>query len=211
MATGKLNAGERRRARPPDTSKPERSTLGDSAVEQRTMAFDGSWQMYTQENQEEFFRAVSVPDAVIRMIRDVKPVTVIQQKGDDIKVTMKTPIRSQTNTLTLGKEVQVTTMEGKKVKVGPEKFPVRRHSNDAKFNHKTSAVVVTLPHPQCTSRMEEGKMICETEKFTHTREILGDEMVETLTAGSVTLTRRSRRILWIRKHVEFQAHRYNRG
>ncbi|XP_028842298.1 fatty acid-binding protein, liver-like isoform X2 [Denticeps clupeoides] len=186
MATGKLNAGERRRARPPDTSKPERSTLGDSAVEQRTMAFDGSWQMYTQENQEEFFRAVSVPDAVIRMIRDVKPVTVIQQKGDDIKVTMKTPIRSQTNTLTLGKEVQVTTMEGKKVKVGPEKFP-------------------------CTSRMEEGKMICETEKFTHTREILGDEMVETLTAGSVTLTRRSRRILWIRKHVEFQAHRYNRG
>lgn len=31
---------------------------------------------------------------------------------------------------------------------------------------------------QCMVRLEDGKLICTTEKFTHVREIQGQEMVE---------------------------------
>ncbi|XP_022056484.1 fatty acid-binding protein, liver-like [Acanthochromis polyacanthus] len=47
---------------------------------------------------------------------------------------------------------------------------------------------------KCTVREENGKLISETEKFTSVREIQGDDMVETITAGSVTFTSRSKRV-----------------
>nr|AAI53503.1 Api5 protein [Danio rerio] len=44
------------------------------------MAFSGTWQVYAQENYEEFLRAISLPEEVIKLAKDVKPVTEIQQK-----------------------------------------------------------------------------------------------------------------------------------
>lgn len=51
------------------------------------------------------------------MARDIKPIVEIQQKGDDFVVTSKTPRQTVTNSFTLGKEADITTMDGKKLKV----------------------------------------------------------------------------------------------
>ncbi|XP_040045532.1 fatty acid-binding protein, liver [Gasterosteus aculeatus] len=47
---------------------------------------------------------------------------------------------------------------------------------------------------KCTVREENGKLIAETEKFTSVREIQGDDMVETITAGPETFISRSKRV-----------------
>ncbi|XP_023668867.1 fatty acid-binding protein 10-A, liver basic [Paramormyrops kingsleyae] len=126
------------------------------------MAFTGTWEVYVQENYEEFLRAISLPEDVIKMAKDVKPVTEIQQNGNDFVVTSKTPRQSVTNSFTIGKETEITTLDGKKLK--------------------------------CTVRLEGGKLICETDKFSHIQEIKGDEMVETITKESATMIRRSRKV-----------------
>uniref|UniRef100_A0A8B9HKG5 Fatty acid-binding protein, liver n=1 Tax=Astyanax mexicanus TaxID=7994 RepID=A0A8B9HKG5_ASTMX len=112
------------------------------------MAFSGTWQVYAQENYEEFLRAISLPEDVIKMAKDVKPVTEIQQSGNDFTITSKTPGKSVTNSFTIGKEAEITTMDGRKLK--------------------------------CTVKMEAGKLICQTDKFSHMQEIKGGEMVEVI-------------------------------
>ncbi|XP_037651349.1 fatty acid-binding protein, liver-like [Sebastes umbrosus] len=47
---------------------------------------------------------------------------------------------------------------------------------------------------KCIVREENGKLIAVTEKFTSVREIQGDDMVETITAGPVTFISRSKRV-----------------
>uniref|UniRef100_A0A8B9C5H9 Cytosolic fatty-acid binding proteins domain-containing protein n=1 Tax=Anser brachyrhynchus TaxID=132585 RepID=A0A8B9C5H9_9AVES len=81
------------------------------------MAFSGTWQVYAQENYEEFLKALALSEELIKVARDIKPVVEIQQKGDDFVVTSKTPKQSVTNSFTLGKEADITTMDGKKLKV----------------------------------------------------------------------------------------------
>jgi len=44
-------------------------------------------------------------------------VTEIQQKGNDFTITSKTPGKTVTNSFTIGKEAEITTMDGKKLKV----------------------------------------------------------------------------------------------
>ncbi|KAG5857995.1 fatty acid-binding protein 10-A, liver basic [Anguilla rostrata] len=126
------------------------------------MAFSGTWQVYAQENYEEFLRAISLPEDVIKIAKDVKPITEIQQNGNDFVVTSKTPKQSVTNSFTIGKEADITTMDGKKLK--------------------------------CVVKMEGGKLISQTDKFTHIQELKGDEMVESLTVGSTTLIRKSKKV-----------------
>ncbi|XP_062854731.1 fatty acid-binding protein, liver [Trichomycterus rosablanca] len=123
--------------------------------------FSGTWQMYEQGDPEEFMKAVSVPDLMKKMMKDVKPVTTIKQKGDEFQISVKTPLRSNTNTFTIGTENEFTTLHGFKAKATPQ--------------------------------MVDGKIIIETEKLTHIREIVGEEMVETLKAGTATLIRKYRR------------------
>ncbi|XP_062449821.1 fatty acid-binding protein, liver [Rhea pennata] len=80
------------------------------------MAFSGTWQVYAQENYEEFLKAIALPADVIKVAKDIKPTIEIQQKGDNFTVTSKTPKQSVTNSFTLGKEADITTMDGKKLK-----------------------------------------------------------------------------------------------
>lgn len=54
---------------------------------------------------------------VVKMRKEVKPVLVIEQNGKDFTVTVKTPLRTHVNTFTIGKETEVTAMDGKKFKV----------------------------------------------------------------------------------------------
>merc|ERR1711970_1418271 len=137
-------------------------TLVKEKAKQRSMAFSGTWQVYVQENYEEFLRAISLPEDVIKLAKDIKPVTEIKQTGNDFVITSKTPGKSVTNSFTIGKEAEITTMDGKKLK--------------------------------CVVKMEGGKMMCNTDKFSHIQEIVGGEMVETLTVGSTSLIRRSKKM-----------------
>merc|ERR1712002_1378730 len=110
---------------------------------ERNMDFNGTWQVYSQENYEEFLRAMELPEDVIKMAKDIKPITVI-------------------NSFTIGKEADITTMDGKKLK--------------------------------CIVNLEGGKLVCNTGKFCHIQELKGGEMVETLTMGSTTLVRKSKKM-----------------
>lgn len=63
------------------------------------------------------FFSTELPDDVIKMAKDVKPITEIKQTGNDFVITSKTPGKSVTNSFTIGKEAEITTMDGKKLKV----------------------------------------------------------------------------------------------
>lgn len=58
-----------------------------------------------------------LPEDVIKMAKDIKPITEIKQNGNDFVVTSKTPGKTVTNSFTIGKEADITTMDGKKLKV----------------------------------------------------------------------------------------------
>ncbi|XP_048357095.1 fatty acid-binding protein, liver-like [Sphaerodactylus townsendi] len=126
------------------------------------MAFNGTWQVYVQENYEAFLKAIALPEDIIKTAKDIKPIIEIQQTGNNFVITSKTPNKSVTNTFTLGKETEMSTMDNKKVK--------------------------------CTVNLVDGKLISKTDKFTHEQEIIGNEMVEKITAGSATFVRKSRKI-----------------
>ncbi|XP_005988821.1 fatty acid-binding protein 10-A, liver basic isoform X2 [Latimeria chalumnae] len=126
------------------------------------MAFNGTWKVYEQENVEEFLQAVSMSEEMVKVAKDVQPVIDIKQDGEKFTITITTPKHSVTNSFTLGKEAEIATIGGKKMK--------------------------------CTITMEEGKLIGKNEKFSHIQEVQGDELLETLTSGTATLKRRSRRV-----------------
>ncbi|XP_032900730.1 fatty acid-binding protein, liver-like [Amblyraja radiata] len=126
------------------------------------MAFTGTWQVYAQENIEDFMRALLLPEDIIKIGKDIKPVIEIKQTGDNFVITTKNPRQSVTNEFTIGKEADITSMDGKKMK--------------------------------CMVQMEDGKLICKLKNFLHVQEVQGSEMIEKLTAGTTTMTRKSRRI-----------------
>ncbi|CAK6949187.1 fatty acid-binding protein%2C liver-like [Scomber scombrus] len=126
------------------------------------MDFNGTWKVYSEENLDEFLKVVGAPEMVVKMRKEVKPVIVIEQKGKDFTYTMKTPIRTKVHSFSIGKESEMTTLDGRKFK--------------------------------CIVREEGGKLIAETDKFTSVREIQGEDMIETLTAGSVTFISKSKRV-----------------
>ncbi|XP_056154675.1 fatty acid-binding protein, liver-like [Lampris incognitus] len=126
------------------------------------MDFNGTWKIYSDENLDEFLKAIAAPEMVVKMMKDVKPLTEIEQNGQDFTVKVKTLLCTHVNSFSIGREAEITAMDGRKIK--------------------------------CTIKGENGKLFVETEKFTSVREIQGDEMIETITAGSVTLIRRSKRV-----------------
>lgn len=65
-----------------------------------------------------------LPEEVIKIAKDIKPITEIKQKGNDFVVTSKTPGKSVTNSFTIGKEADITTMDGKKLKVCNYNLPL---------------------------------------------------------------------------------------
>ncbi|XP_010871795.2 fatty acid-binding protein, liver-like [Esox lucius] len=126
------------------------------------MAFNGKWKIHSQENHEEFLKAMAVPEIFIKMIKGIKPTTTIEQTGDDFTILVETPLRTVKNSFTIGKEAEITAMDGRKF--------------------------------TCTARLEDRKLICATDKFTHVRELQGEDMIENITAASTTLTRISKRV-----------------
>ncbi|XP_053718131.1 fatty acid-binding protein, liver-like [Synchiropus splendidus] len=143
----------------------EQSSRTTNASQQHRTAdmdFSGTWKVYSEENLERFLEAVGAPQMVVKMRKEMKPVITIEQKGRDFTFTMKTPLCTKVHHFSLGKETDITTVDGRKFK--------------------------------CIVREENGKLIAEADKFTSVREIQGEEMVETVTSGSVTFVSRSKRV-----------------
>ncbi|KFQ12914.1 Fatty acid-binding protein, liver [Leptosomus discolor] len=112
------------------------------------MAFNGTWQVYAQENLEEFLKALALPENLIKAAKDIKPIVEIQQKGDDFVVTSKTPKQSVTNSFTIGKEADITTMDGRKLKCTVNMVNGKLVCKSEKFSHeqeiKGSEMVETI-------------------------------------------------------------------
>lgn len=54
---------------------------------------------------------------VVKMRKDVKPVIVIEQNGKDFTLTVKTPVFTKVHSFSIGKETEMTAVDGRKVKV----------------------------------------------------------------------------------------------
>ncbi|EOA95270.1 Fatty acid-binding protein, liver, partial [Anas platyrhynchos] len=78
----------------------------------------------------------ALSEDIIKVARDIKPVVEIQQKGDDFVVTSKTPKQSVTNSFTLGKEADITTMDGKKLKCTVNLVNGKLVCKSDKFSHE---------------------------------------------------------------------------
>lgn len=63
------------------------------------------------------FLFTELSEDIIKVAKDIKPVTEIKQNGNDFVVTSKTPGKSVTNSFTVGKEADITTMHGTKLRV----------------------------------------------------------------------------------------------
>ncbi|XP_067863133.1 fatty acid-binding protein 10-A, liver basic isoform X2 [Heptranchias perlo] len=57
-----------------------------------------------------------LPEDVIKIGKDIKPIIEIKQTGDNFVITTKNPRQSVTNQFTIGKEAEITSMDGKKLK-----------------------------------------------------------------------------------------------
>ncbi|CAG5924206.1 fatty acid-binding protein, liver-type-like [Menidia menidia] len=80
------------------------------------MSFSGKYQLESQENFEPFMKAIGLPDDLIQKGKDIKSISEIEENGDNFKVTITTGTKVLANTFTIGKETELETMTGEKVK-----------------------------------------------------------------------------------------------
>ncbi|XP_043103468.1 fatty acid binding protein 1-B.1 [Puntigrus tetrazona] len=80
------------------------------------MSFSGKYQLESQEGFVEFMKAVGLPDDLIEKGKDIKSVSEIEQNGDHFKVTVTTGAKVLTNSFTIGRESDIETLTGDKVK-----------------------------------------------------------------------------------------------
>uniref|UniRef100_A0A3Q3WQV5 Uncharacterized protein n=1 Tax=Mola mola TaxID=94237 RepID=A0A3Q3WQV5_MOLML len=79
------------------------------------MDFSGTWRVHSEENLEDFLKVVA-PEMVIKMRKDVKPVVVIEQNDKLFTFTVKTPVCTHVHSFSIGKESEITTVDGSKFK-----------------------------------------------------------------------------------------------
>ncbi|XP_054466248.1 fatty acid-binding protein, liver-type-like [Anoplopoma fimbria] len=81
-----------------------------------TMSLSGRYQLESQENFEPFMKAIGLPDELIQKGKDIKSISEIEETGDNFKVTVTTGSKVIVNTFTIGKEAELETVTGEKVK-----------------------------------------------------------------------------------------------
>jgi len=79
-------------------------------------AFIGRFVVESKENYDGFMKAVGIPDEYIEMSRDVKVVTEIKKDGDGYIITRIRPQKTISNKIVLGKECELDTIKGDKIK-----------------------------------------------------------------------------------------------
>uniref|UniRef100_A0A3Q3LMN7 Fatty acid binding protein 10b, liver basic n=1 Tax=Mastacembelus armatus TaxID=205130 RepID=A0A3Q3LMN7_9TELE len=80
------------------------------------MAFTGTWQVYHEENLDEYLKELGAPEIITKMRGKVKPVFVIEQDGENFTFTIKTPAFTKVQKFSIGKETEFTTVDGRKYK-----------------------------------------------------------------------------------------------
>ncbi|KAF3851239.1 Fatty acid-binding protein, liver-type [Dissostichus eleginoides] len=80
------------------------------------MSFSGRYQLESQENFEPFMKAIGLPDELIQKGKDIKSISEIEENGDHFKVTVTTGTKVLVNSFTIGKEAELETVTGEKVK-----------------------------------------------------------------------------------------------
>ncbi|KAM8939796.1 fatty acid-binding protein, liver [Pelodytes ibericus] len=80
------------------------------------MAFNGTYQLQSQENFEAFMKAAGLSDELIQKGKDIKSVTEMVQNGNHFIVTVTTGSKVLRNEFTLGEEADIETLTGEKVK-----------------------------------------------------------------------------------------------
>ncbi|KAG7237561.1 hypothetical protein INR49_032178, partial [Caranx melampygus] len=103
------------------------------------MSFSGKYQLETQENFEPFMKAIGLPDDLIQKGKDIKSVSEIEETGDNFKVTVTTGTKVLVNNFTIGKEAELETITGEKVKA-----VVHREGNKLKVSLKGIESVTEL-------------------------------------------------------------------
>ncbi|XP_070693149.1 gastrotropin-like [Pempheris klunzingeri] len=76
------------------------------------MAFNGTYELESQENYEEFLEAIGLLSAKT----DHKVVTTVAQEGNDFTWTQSIPNWTWSNKFSVGQECELTTMMGSKFK-----------------------------------------------------------------------------------------------
>ncbi|KAK5871021.1 hypothetical protein PBY51_003924 [Eleginops maclovinus] len=95
------------------------------------MSFSGRYQLESQENFEPFMKAIGLPDELIQKGKDIKSISEIEENGDHFKVTVTTGPKVLVNSFTIGKEAELETVTGEKVK-----SVVHREGNKLKVSLK---------------------------------------------------------------------------
>lgn len=67
-----------------------------------------------------FLFLLGLPDELIQKGKDIKSISEIEEAGDNFKVTVTTGSKVLVNTFTIGKEAELETITGEKVKVSQD-------------------------------------------------------------------------------------------
>uniref|UniRef100_A0A3Q3F9L2 Fatty acid binding protein 10b, liver basic n=1 Tax=Labrus bergylta TaxID=56723 RepID=A0A3Q3F9L2_9LABR len=136
------------------------------------MDFNGTWKVYYEENVEDFLRVIGAPAIAVKMRKDNKPVIVIEQKGEDFTCTIKTPVITKVHSFTIGKETEMTAVDGRKFKV--------------------------IQSLKLLSDNDGACRVCCPDVFTSLHEMKRKcdffLLFQTMTAGSVTFISKSKRV-----------------
>ncbi|XP_040429680.1 gastrotropin isoform X2 [Cygnus olor] len=113
---------------------------------QGNMAFAGKYEFESDENYDDFVKAIGLPSEKVEMGRNCKIVTEVVQNGNDFTWTQHFPGgRTTTNTFTIGKEADMETMGGKKFK--------------ATVKMEGGKVVADFPNYHHTAEIAGGKLV----------------------------------------------------
>nr|AFM86325.1 fatty acid-binding protein, liver-like protein [Callorhinchus milii] len=80
------------------------------------VSFTGKCELESQENFEPFMKAIGLSDEMLKRSKDISRVSEIVQNGDHFKIVTKVGSDVHTNEFTLGKETDIQTYTGQKIK-----------------------------------------------------------------------------------------------
>ncbi|KAM4727772.1 gastrotropin-like isoform 1-T2 [Anableps anableps] len=110
------------------------------------MAFNGKWELESQEGYDAFCKLVGIPDDIIQKGRDYKTVTEVTQNGNDFTWIQYYPSNAKvTNNFTIGKECDMQTIGGKNFK--------------ATVNMEGGKLTVSFPNYHQVNEISGGKLI----------------------------------------------------
>ncbi|MGH0156956.1 UNVERIFIED_CONTAM: hypothetical protein FKN15_041423 [Acipenser sinensis] len=156
------------------------------------MAFNGKYEIESQENYDEFLKKIGIPDDIIEKGRNFKIVTEVSQNGNEFTWSQVYPQKTMTNKFVIDQESEMETMAGKKFKATVTleggkitvRFPNYQHTAEISGGKLVEATVT----------LEGGKITVRFPNYQHTAEIAGGKLVECSTSGGVTMKRTSKRI-----------------